>query len=171
MEYIRNNIHIMFSDNRNPLNIQDCQNNHCCSNEDSCRGKIYHFTFTWCVTHIRRKISKLSRVCNGAGCTHRDNCPRGITVLASVFYARNFRERQLPEGFARKSGASVADSRLDFHAGGRRGEAARLDSEMMGKDIWCVARRVFHVERTRGKAQRETNGNVSHDRRGSRREG
>lgn len=63
-------------------------------------------------------------------------------VLASSFARVIFvnRRRQLPEGFAGRSREFPPDSRLDFHARGCRAPVeARLDSGMMGADIWCRA--------------------------------
>lgn len=94
---------------------------------------------------------------------------RGITVaprqLSAVLRAsvssraRNFlvdRRRQLPEGFVWESGVSAGFAIRFSCEGTRRGGDARLDSEMMGKNIWCRATSFPSSKRERMGDERRT---------------
>lgn len=124
-------------------NISETQNNTIACNKDLYRDKIFNLYLQRTVNIFYKRYE--------TSCA-RDFWCAGTDVYGCCFRAckhlrtRNFRgpSTSTPGRICSKSREFPPDSRLDFHA---RGCRARLDSGMMGADIWCAARRVS-IEKT-----------------------
>lgn len=118
-------------------NIFETQNNIIACNKDLYRDKIFSSYLQRTVTHFTKDIKLMQETFDVPEQTFTVVSFRACKHLR----ARNFRgpSTSTPGRICSKSREFPPDSRLDFHA---RGCRARLDSGMMGADIWCAARRV-----------------------------